>query len=117
MKKTYFLILIVLVFFSCKKNTDSASTAQVDVYVAGWEFNGTSIVAKYWKNGQSVNREWTWSKVKFLKDQIKYFFQSSINNYSCLCYAKTGVHLLVHAKYYTMRFNNQTDFIVWSRKK
>ena len=65
MKKPCFLILVVLVFCSCKKNTDNASATQVDVYVAGWEFNGTSIVAKYWKNGEANaltnGPDWAWA--------------------------------------------------------
>jgi hypothetical protein len=60
MKKNYFLILIVLVFFSCQKeiSTEVSNTntnTQVDVYVAGYEVNGSGVgVAKYWKNGQAI---------------------------------------------------------------
>lgn len=56
MKKNYFLIMIVLGFFSCQKeesNTDE-SPAEVDVYVAGVEYNGSIATAKYWKNGQAM---------------------------------------------------------------
>ena len=54
MKKHYFLIMIVLGFYSCHKegSKPDAIPAEVDVYVAGYEYNGAGIsVAKYWKNG------------------------------------------------------------------
>jgi len=56
MKKTYFLILIVLGFCSCQKeiSREVMSPAEVDVYVAGLEESGSGSVAKYWKNGQAV---------------------------------------------------------------
>ena len=57
MKKNYFLILIVLSFFSCHKEAPIPNTSsEVDVYVAGYESQGpvNSLVAKYWKNGQVV---------------------------------------------------------------
>src|SRR6188768_3075592 len=58
MKKNYFLIMIVLGFCSCHKegSQTDASPVEVDVYVAGTEYNGSSAlgVAKYWKNGQAI---------------------------------------------------------------
>src|SRR6185312_11150815 len=58
MKKYYFLIMIVLGFISCKKEmsytTTTPTTTEVDVYVAGWEFNWVVNVAKYWKNGEAI---------------------------------------------------------------
>src|SRR5205814_3244510 len=56
MKKNYFLIMIVLGFFSCQKEgpQTGASPAEVDVYVAGKEYNGSIAIAKYWKNGQAI---------------------------------------------------------------
>jgi len=52
MKKNIFLIIIVLGFWSCQKA--DVTTAGVDVYVAGYEFDRTLIVSKYWKNGNPV---------------------------------------------------------------
>ena len=67
MKKNYFLILIVLVFYSCQKELSKEGSSinfsqQVDVYVAGadsvfkWAglFNSTCGIATYWKNGKPV---------------------------------------------------------------
>src|SRR5437867_4267691 len=62
MKKNYFLIMNVLGFCCCQKeksDTD-ASPAEVDVYVAGTVYNGTSVnglpngIPTYWKNGQPI---------------------------------------------------------------
>lgn len=58
MKKHYFLILIVLGFYSCQKEISdtAARTTEVDVYVAGYESNDAGIsVAKYWKNGHAIS--------------------------------------------------------------
>ncbi len=43
--------------FSCSKSSDSntISNPSVNVYVAGTEVKGTINVAKYWKNGVSVD--------------------------------------------------------------
>src|SRR6188768_1789387 len=56
MKKNYLLIMIVLGFCSCKKDTAGtvASTGEVDVYVAGYDYRGDYRVATYWKNGQPI---------------------------------------------------------------
>lgn len=56
MKKNYFLIMIVLGFLSCKKKNPNPveGPAEVDVYVAGKEYNGSIAIAKYWKNGQAI---------------------------------------------------------------
>src|SRR5215831_8792832 len=55
MKKNPFLVLMIMLgFCSCKKDTDRVSDPQVDVYVAGTEYNGSVMVAEYWKNGQVV---------------------------------------------------------------
>ena len=58
MKKNYFLIMIVLVLFSCKKEgSDTPATPapkEVNVYVSGSEGQDTVLVAKYWKNGQAI---------------------------------------------------------------
>ena len=58
MKKNYFLILIVLFFFSCQKEistevSNTNTSTQVDVYVAGGEVSAdrNTTIAKYWKNG------------------------------------------------------------------
>jgi hypothetical protein len=67
MKKNYFLIMIVLVFFSCQKEvstelSNNNTSSQVDVYVAGvdslfdWSifFYSTYGIPTYWKNGNPV---------------------------------------------------------------
>ena len=51
--------MIVLAFCSCKKElskegSNANTSTQVDVYVAGYEVNGSVSVAKYWKNGNPV---------------------------------------------------------------
>jgi hypothetical protein len=68
MKKKYFIILIVLGFFSCQKElskegSNTNTSTLVDVYVAGADsvfewvglFNSTYGIATYWKNGKPVN--------------------------------------------------------------
>lgn len=59
MKKSYFLILIVLVFCSCQKEiskevSNTNTSLEVDVYVCGEEWDGTRYIASYWKNGNRV---------------------------------------------------------------
>ena len=56
MKKTYFLIMIVLGFCYCQKEiSHKVVSTEVDVYVAGFEDNSSGVsVAKYWKNGQAI---------------------------------------------------------------
>lgn len=75
MKRLYFLLIIPICFFSCKKEISSESennsASPVDVYVAGVEYKGLIVdgyqyygitingyqngIAKYWKNGVPVN--------------------------------------------------------------
>jgi len=57
MKKNYLAPILVFGFFACKKNTDSVSNPQVDVYVAGADSTGGSDygIATYWKNGKPVS--------------------------------------------------------------
>ncbi len=60
MKKKYFPILLycLIVLGSCEKGIaelDADPNTKTDVYVAGAEYNGVITVAKYWKNGTSVN--------------------------------------------------------------
>ena len=63
MKKNYFLIMIVLGFFSCQKeisregsNTNNNASSQVDVYVAGADssFSVDYGIPAYWKNDKPV---------------------------------------------------------------
>jgi len=50
------LVFAFLVFaFSCKKNQSPVSIETNLVCVAGYEKNGNTRIAKYWKNGQAVN--------------------------------------------------------------
>lgn len=70
MKKNYFLILIVLGFFSCQKEvstelSNTNTSSQVDVYVAGLQDDDVSPFVThyfdtepiYWKNGNPVKLE------------------------------------------------------------
>ena len=53
MRKNLLLVVLVLGFCSCQKElsqTDEIS-AEVDVYVAGREFDGKNSLGIYWKNG------------------------------------------------------------------
>ena len=56
MKKQKLIILfLILILYSCQKNApDRNASSEVDVYVAGKEYNGSIAVAKYWKNGQPI---------------------------------------------------------------
>src|SRR5437762_800492 len=57
MKIKYFLILLVLGLYSCQKEikyTGTVANPRVNIYVAGFEYNGTHTVAEYWKNGKPV---------------------------------------------------------------
>jgi len=56
MKVKYFLIMLLyaVLIYSCKKESNNGSSSQideVDIYTAGYEFNGSVSVATYWKNG------------------------------------------------------------------
>lgn len=56
----FFILKLIVVFgilASCKKDGSKPGSANgdVNVYVAGQEFNGTNYVAKYWRNGVAVN--------------------------------------------------------------
>ena len=70
MRKKKFLLLFFcfLAFCCCKKDNNPVGDSQVDVYVAGYEFNGYAYIAKYWKNGQAIA----------LTDSTKDAFASSI---------------------------------------
>jgi hypothetical protein len=48
------LSILTIALLACKKNEDGA-TGQPDVYIAGYEFNGITDIAKYWKNGAAIN--------------------------------------------------------------
>ncbi|MEO7393576.1 MAG: hypothetical protein ABIU11_01460 [Chitinophagaceae bacterium] len=56
MIKKYFIVILMMGFVSCKKefSHEVASPEEVDVYVAGYEYNGSGYVAKYWKNSSPV---------------------------------------------------------------
>ena len=46
---------LILILYSCQKNApDRIASSEVDVYVAGKEYNGSVAVAKYWKNGKPI---------------------------------------------------------------
>ena len=58
--KKIILILIVAstIILSCKKSHDTSPTpvnSAKGIYVAGWESNGTTNVAKYWKDATAVS--------------------------------------------------------------
>ena len=61
MKKIYFLLVLSIsvasIFLACKNPpvTGDTSNSNVDIYVAGHEYNGSSYIAKYWKNGQAIS--------------------------------------------------------------
>jgi hypothetical protein len=60
MKKIFTLFALSLAILSCSKSdappddTTPNPTGPGDVYVAGFEHNGSRMVAKYWKNGTAV---------------------------------------------------------------
>ena len=69
MKKNYFLIIIVLGFFSCKKEKSEtvAGPEEVDVYVAGFVSDHPYLIRcnsgydehpTYWKNGSPVQLDY-----------------------------------------------------------
>ena len=48
-------LIVVLFLFACQKEKSyTTNSHQTDVYVIGWESDGTHSDAKYWKNGSSV---------------------------------------------------------------
>ena len=53
--KNSFIIIVFFpaIFFSCNKSSDSIDS--VNVYVAGLEYTASTIVAKYWKNGNAIS--------------------------------------------------------------
>ena len=59
MKKSFLMVaaaaamLIVTGFTACKPNSPQ-TPKEVDVYVAGYESNGATRVAKVWKNGKEL---------------------------------------------------------------
>jgi len=57
MKKNCFAIIFLfgITFCACRKSNSTPAGPQTNVYVAGYESNGTHNVAKYWKNGVAVN--------------------------------------------------------------
>lgn len=88
MNRNYFLILIVLVFYSCQKelsreesdtNSNTNTSQQVDVYVAGYE-NGSgqypdTTYATYWKNGKAFRLDFDYP---FPDDPLKQGWANSI---------------------------------------
>ena len=66
-KQKLSILFLILILYSCQKNApDRVASSEVDVYVAGIEWDGQSYqdasgyslrksVAKYWKNGKMVN--------------------------------------------------------------
>jgi len=60
MKKILLIILVIsILLFGCQKEvstelSNTNTSSQLDVYVAGYEEKGSYNVAKYWKNGQAV---------------------------------------------------------------
>ena len=56
MRKIYFILILLPVFYSCKKSTsnDVLPDPRLYVYIAGAETNGSVNVAKYWENGQAT---------------------------------------------------------------
>ena len=56
MRKIYFILILLPVFYSCKKSTsnDVLPDPRLYVYISGAETNGSVNVAKYWENGQAT---------------------------------------------------------------
>lgn len=51
-KCVWVAIWLIMLFIGCTKSSDSiTSLKEIDIYVAGCEFNGNLNIAKYWKNG------------------------------------------------------------------
>lgn len=57
MKKPYLLLSLMTLglISSCSKSDESSTPVLKDIYTAGYEFNGTNYVAKYWKNSVANN--------------------------------------------------------------
>jgi len=59
MKKIIFISILIVFLISCQKERHNSVTVvpvpPSDVYVAGWEDNGTNDVAKVWKNGVATS--------------------------------------------------------------
>lgn len=49
------IFVISILFLSCSKNDVVENQVSTNVYAAGYEYNGTHNVAKYWKNGIPVD--------------------------------------------------------------
>lgn len=49
------LLCSVMLFFACSKDKDPLPRESIDVYVAGYAYDGTTSRAKYWKNGTDVS--------------------------------------------------------------
>ena len=45
------LLLLTILFVNCSKDNDNSPTTSHDIYVVGNENNGSTDIAKLWKNG------------------------------------------------------------------
>ncbi|PIE78458.1 MAG: hypothetical protein CSA15_07695, partial [Candidatus Delongbacteria bacterium] len=48
------IIAVCVLFTACGSDDDGSTSPTTNVYVAGYEHNGTRNVAKYWKNGEEI---------------------------------------------------------------
>ncbi len=54
MKRIVLLSMLPWLFISCSKH-ESTPVKTTTVYAAGYQTDGSNRIAKYWKNGSSVN--------------------------------------------------------------
>ena len=55
LKVILMLTFLIAVLFRCKKDESTSLRPVKDIYLAGYETDGTILIAKYWKNGTAFS--------------------------------------------------------------